>query len=102
MSSFHNRLQGLPTWIGTGVAIVVVAFVGWVGDDAFISMRVLDNAVNGFGLRWQAGRHGGALTGLGPARFCLAAGFTSGESCGPAATSCPGVSLPFRSSPRSP
>lgn len=53
MSLFHDRLHGFSTWIATAIVVVVVGYVGWVGDDAFISMRVLDNAVNGFGLRWN-------------------------------------------------
>lgn len=36
--------------IGT-VAILLIN--AWVAEDAFISFRVLDNAVNGYGLRWN-------------------------------------------------
>lgn len=32
---------------------VILIRTAWVGDDAFISFRVVDNLINGFGLRWN-------------------------------------------------
>ncbi|HEX6851015.1 MAG TPA: tetratricopeptide repeat protein [Candidatus Polarisedimenticolaceae bacterium] len=35
------------------VFAVVLVRTAWVSDDAFITLRVVDNAVHGFGLRWN-------------------------------------------------
>jgi hypothetical protein len=32
-------------------AAVMLLGTAWIGDDAFITLRVIDNFVNGFGLR---------------------------------------------------
>lgn len=53
MSLFQHRWRGFSAWIGTAIVVAAVAYVGWMCDDAYISMRVLDNAINGFGLRWN-------------------------------------------------
>ncbi len=33
--------------------LVIIALRAWVGDDAYISFRTLDNFANGYGLRWN-------------------------------------------------
>lgn len=42
-----------------GLALLALAYVlygnAWLGDDAFISLRSVDNALNGHGLVWNAG-----------------------------------------------
>lgn len=43
---------GLLALAGTVLLFRVVQFA-WVADDAFISFRVVDNVVNGYGLRWN-------------------------------------------------
>jgi len=40
-------------WIVCIGFVLLVLTRGWTGDDAFISFRVIDNAVNGHGLRWN-------------------------------------------------
>ena len=35
------------------IAFFYIASWAWVSDDAYITFRVVDNAVNGFGLRWN-------------------------------------------------
>jgi len=41
-----------------GLALLVFAFLlvrtAWVGDDVYITLRSVDNFVNGYGLRWNA------------------------------------------------
>jgi arabinofuranosyltransferase len=41
--------------LALALVIAIVAFIriAWVGDDAFITFRTLDNFVNGYGLRWN-------------------------------------------------
>ena len=36
--------------------------VAWIGDDAFITLRTVDNFVNGYGLTWNAGERVQAFT----------------------------------------
>jgi arabinofuranosyltransferase len=38
---------------GTGVLLVVIVRAAWLCDDAYITLRTVDNVVNGFGLRWN-------------------------------------------------
>lgn len=40
---------------GLGVAIFIITLIRnlWIGDDAFITLRVVDNWVNGYGLTWN-------------------------------------------------
>ena len=42
-------------WLSVGLLGVlgVVLSQAWVSDDAFITFRVIDNFVNGYGLRWN-------------------------------------------------
>jgi arabinofuranosyltransferase len=58
--------------IRTGVALPVLALLGlllviltrraWVGDDAYITFRTVDNLVNGYGLTWNVGERVQAYT----------------------------------------
>ena len=47
----------MPAWtlqtclVATWMAVVV--WRAWVSDDAFITLRTVDNALNGYGLRWN-------------------------------------------------
>lgn len=45
--------QVAVTGIGLALLAGVLVRTAWVCDDAYITFRVLDNAVNGFGLRWN-------------------------------------------------
>lgn len=36
------------------IAVVVFFLSGWVAEDAYITFRVIDNFVHGYGLRWNA------------------------------------------------
>src|ERR1041384_4453120 len=52
-------------WIALGavaVHLVLVLRTAWVTDDAFITLRTVDNWVNGYGLRWNADERGQAYT----------------------------------------
>jgi len=44
-------------WAIVGACLVLVAFAlvrtAWMSDDAYITLRTVDNFVNGFGLRWN-------------------------------------------------
>ena len=63
MSSLSARLARSEFWRASGHArivlvllvawIVVVIFTAWVSDDAFITLRTIDNLLNGHGLRWN-------------------------------------------------
>lgn len=55
-----------PTRIAWAISLVVtfIVFVrnAWIGDDAFITMRVVDNFVHGYGLVWNVGERVQAYT----------------------------------------
>lgn len=44
------------------VYAIVLVRTAWVSDDAFITMRCIDNAVNGYGLRWNVAERVQAFT----------------------------------------
>ena len=44
------------------VSLFVLLRTAWLGDDAFITMRTVDNWVNGFGLTWNASERVQAYT----------------------------------------
>jgi arabinofuranosyltransferase len=46
----RNRLGLVVALLGFGA---LVLWAAWVADDAFITVRVADNALRGFGLRWN-------------------------------------------------
>ena len=46
---FQNILHHL-LWIGFALFVLVNA---WVSEDAYITLRVIDNFFNGYGLRWN-------------------------------------------------
>jgi len=48
-----GRQAGAAVAIGSALLLALVASAGWVGDDAFITLRVIDNAWHGYGLRWN-------------------------------------------------
>ena len=35
------------------ISLLVLLYTAWLGDDAFITIRTVDNWVNGFGLTWN-------------------------------------------------
>src|SRR5437773_4317991 len=43
----------LVTFAGTLVFLVVLVRTAWINDDAYVSFRTIDNALHGFGLRWN-------------------------------------------------
>ena len=49
MKSFH-RVFVISFLLAIGVIMIRAA---WVGDDTYITMRVVDNVVHGYGLRWN-------------------------------------------------
>jgi len=45
-----------PKWLAVGAVVVLLGLVvrtAWVTEDAYITLRTVDNWVNGFGLRWN-------------------------------------------------
>lgn len=47
-----------PKWLAAGAVAVLLGLVlraAWVTEDAYITLRSVDNWVNGFGLRWNVG-----------------------------------------------
>ncbi len=67
---FADRTRGLSLAIrhravvATTMAVGLIVFVrlAWMGDDAFICLRVVDNFVNGYGLRWNVAERVQAFT----------------------------------------
>ena len=53
-----------PWVIVAGLALLAVVFIrtAWLCDDAYITLRTVDNFVNGFGLRWNAAERVQAYT----------------------------------------
>ena len=47
------RIASRASWAVLAVLLALILAPAWVCDDAFITMRTVDNAVNGFGLRWN-------------------------------------------------
>ncbi len=47
--------HGVFKWLAVMFMAIVFARNAWVGDDAFITMRVVDNFVNGYGMVWNVG-----------------------------------------------
>ena len=52
-----QKKQYTSNTIAIGLSIILFALIiiknGWMGDDAFITLRTIDNFVNGHGLRWN-------------------------------------------------
>lgn len=48
---FH--IARLPFLVACAITFFFIASWAWVSDDAYITFRVVDNAVHGFGLRWN-------------------------------------------------
>ncbi|MDB4977741.1 MAG: hypothetical protein JWN48_6082, partial [Myxococcaceae bacterium] len=45
-----------PKWLALGALVVLFGLVlrsAWVTEDAYITLRTVDNWVHGFGLRWN-------------------------------------------------
>ncbi len=47
------RIASRASWAVLAVLLALILAPAWVCDDALITMRTVDNAVNGFGLRWN-------------------------------------------------
>jgi arabinofuranosyltransferase len=47
-----GRTVGLSS--AAGALLLLVASVGWLSDDSFITLRVVANVWDGYGLRWNA------------------------------------------------
>ncbi len=48
-----SRLKKLIPFIICAAFLYVFVLAAWVGDDAYITLRTIDNFVNGYGLRWN-------------------------------------------------
>src|SRR4051812_5661024 len=65
--TFARRGSALGTRVAVGVlltALFLCAIVryGWVAEDAYITLRTVDNFVHGFGLRWNVAERVQAYT----------------------------------------
>jgi arabinofuranosyltransferase len=54
-------LRAAP-WIASAVLLGSVFYKAWVGDDAAITARVIDNLLHGYGLRWNVDERVQAFT----------------------------------------
>jgi len=52
----------IPFYLLFVLLMVVVARTAWMSDDAFITLRTVDNFVNGYGLTWNVGERVQAYT----------------------------------------
>lgn len=43
----------LPVVLAAGIFLVTVVRTAWLSDDAYITLRTIDNFVHGYGLRWN-------------------------------------------------
>lgn len=50
-ANLHGENYILLSFLGLFIYIILIN--AWVADDAYITFRVLDNLVNGYGLRWN-------------------------------------------------
>jgi len=58
-----GRREGFLVVVGTFAAFTYLFLANsWVGDDAYIMFRVVDNFVNGYGLRWNVANRVQAYT----------------------------------------
>jgi arabinofuranosyltransferase len=68
-----DDVQGVPARTGSGservllvglvlVALAVLMRTAWVCDDAYITLRVVDNMVHGYGMRWNVDERVAAFT----------------------------------------
>jgi arabinofuranosyltransferase len=54
LSSRRTTLVERLPWLIVAVLYVIIVYrTAWVGDDAFITLRTVDNFVHGYGLRWN-------------------------------------------------
>jgi arabinofuranosyltransferase len=62
-ASAPGRREGFLVVVGTFAAFTYLFLANsWVGDDAYIMFRVVDNLVNGYGLRWNPAERVQAFT----------------------------------------
>ena len=47
------RAVSVPVVLACGIFLVTVVRNAWLSDDAYITLRTIDNFVHGFGLRWN-------------------------------------------------
>jgi arabinofuranosyltransferase len=48
-----GRAWGALLWLALAGFAALVAWKAWVADDAYITLRTIDNALHGYGLRWN-------------------------------------------------
>ncbi|PJZ67931.1 hypothetical protein CH371_05040 [Leptospira wolffii] len=48
-----KSVPGIEIGVAIGIFLIISHLNAWLSDDAFISFRVVDNFVNGYGLRWN-------------------------------------------------
>lgn len=60
--TFSRFDQALPALALFGLFFVIITRRAWVGDDAYITFRTVDNLINGYALTWNAGERVQAYT----------------------------------------
>jgi arabinofuranosyltransferase len=45
----------LLAWVSAAVLFYFILKVSWVAEDSYITLRTVDNVLNGYGLRWNVG-----------------------------------------------
>ena len=60
----EGRRLSLVLWLAVALLAVVILLMAWLSDDAYITLRVVDNAVNGLGLTWNPAERVQAYTCL--------------------------------------
>src|SRR5262245_56077985 len=49
----HARERRIAGAIATGLFAILVARTAWIADAAYLTLRTVDHAAQGFGLRWN-------------------------------------------------
>ncbi|HTV17152.1 MAG TPA: hypothetical protein VMG12_00735, partial [Polyangiaceae bacterium] len=53
LSSPLARVPPALVWLATGVLFYFILKVSWVAEDSYITLRTVDNILNGYGPRWN-------------------------------------------------
>lgn len=61
-SSAPSRLPSTLFWLAILIYVVVVTRCAWMSDDAYVTLRTVDNIVNGHGAIWNPGERVQAYT----------------------------------------
>ena len=77
--SHPSSYQNLLYWLGTGLVLTVLIRTAWQSDDAYITYRCIDNALNGYDLTYNVVERVQAFTHPLWALFQLVVAWFTGE-----------------------